>query len=408
MLKARNIIIILVVNYIVGLFVSGIIELNNDNQKAKQIMVDMRTAGSMALQQTQTIDAYIRNPSGASDQLDMPSTGGGGFVPVNVFSGLYNLDTTNPVASESLYQDLYGGSDFKSLASRTGKMTVPVQYFDPTTNNPYWYYIPKVAELGTDMLQGTNIDSYVTAANGSPVSTTRAQQIFSAYRMTSHTHVSNGVYYYNTPLSSGITYLNPHFLSMLFENNMDLLMRLKYNSNLNTTQGGNGVYKGFTYSNRVKGDLSGQNPINNGSFTYLRGNRNYNGSSTVQSFDGVAPSISYKVIDMYNSANDPILIDLFGAYRGSYATKAAYLKSLDSNAINPVTGAPFTSKPIVVAKVTFYADVIVPYATLLIRNLRSLSGEATNFLDIKPNASDVAGPDGSRRMQYTTYFAVTP
>lgn len=410
MLRARNILIILVVNYILALFISSVLELGIDDQTAQTVMTDIRTAADMSLQQTQTIDSYIANPSGSPDNLEMPLSNGDGFAPINVFQGLFGLDTSNPASSESLFQTLYGGTSFKSLASQTGRMTVPVQYFDPSTGASYWYYIPKITEIGMDMLSGTHLSSYVTDASGAPVSNVRAQQIFTAYGIESHIHQENGSYYYNTPLSLGVTYLNPTFLSYLFENNMDLLMRLKYNGtyNLNTPAGGNGVLQGSTYASRIKGSLTSDNPINDGSFTYLRGATNTSADSSVQSFQGVLPTITYKVIDMYNPANDPLLVDLFGAYTGSFTTKAAYLQSLDQGDINPVTGAPYQTKPIVVAQVTFYADVIVPYSTLLIRGLRSAVASSPNYIDIQPDASDVAGPDGSRQIEYTTYFAVTP
>lgn len=416
-MKARYVLLVLALNYVLLLFVSGVAELNIDNSVAQKIFVDMSTAGDMALQQTQTIDEYINNPLGTPDYLIMPSSDGSGFVPIDVFKGLFGLNTSTTLGQKKLMRTLYGGKDFNNLASSTSDITIPVQYANPTTGIFSWYYIPKIVEMGlnnfnttTKLALESDVKSVLPQGGTSSVSSDTALNIFKAYNLTQTQGSINGSTYYNTPLSLGISYINPNFLRYLFENNMDLLMRSKYTSNLNTPEGGSGVYEGLTSTYAISGsssrsalsNISSQNPINNGEFTYLRGTPNQSADSSVQSFSGVKPRITYKVIDMYSKANDSLLVDLFGANIGSSIDKASYLKSLDSRVINPATDNPYSHKYIVVAKVTFYADVIVPYSTWIIRDLRALD-TGINYVNIKSKS-------GSNiiRLQYTRLFAVTP
>lgn len=361
-MRARNIFTIVVINYIVMLTISSIVELYAINEKALDVETTIRTAGDMALQQAQVIDEYMANRGNstyAQDGIRMPSTDGTGFTYIDVFKGVYDLDPNSLAQAESIYQTLYGTHDFKALSIRTDAIRTPVKYTDQN-GNTNWYYIPRVSMLGLDMLPSSNATYGIKDVTGSYVDPALAQSIFAAYGMESHIHVSNGQPYYATPMNIGLTYINPSFLGTLFENNMDLLMRTKYQLNLNTPDGGNGLLTGETYASRIRGNLDDQNPINDGEFTYLRGQQNH-GDPTVLSFDGITPSISYKVIDMYDPQNDPLLIRLFGAYKGDYPTKADYLRNLDNAVINPATGQPYASKPVVVAEVTFYADVVIPY-----------------------------------------------
>ena len=184
-------------------------------------------------------------------------------------------------------------------------------------------------------------------------------------------------------------------------------MRVKYEGkNLKTPEGGNGVLKGQTYKDRLTDTLQEANPVNNGTFTFLRGKK-VSSNPLVEAFEGVKPQVVYKVLDMYDSSNDAVLSRLFGADKHGFATKADYLKSLDTDVLNPVNNRPFDKKPIVVAKVTFYADVVIPYYTLIMRDLRSAFGSADmNLIDITDGEGK--GAFGSKRISYTKFFAVTP
>jgi hypothetical protein len=88
-------------------------------------------------------------------------------------------------------------------------------------------------------------------------------------------------------------------------------------------------------------------------------------------FKGVRPTIRYKVIDMFNPQNDELLSLAFGAKPDRNGSKAEYFQEISSDVIDPMTNAPYTEKPIVVAEVTFYADVIIPFTSVSIREMRA-------------------------------------
>jgi len=410
MLKFRNIIILLVAQYVLLLFISGFYELRSISKKSEEILTMIRTAADMALEQSQLVDEFMSYGGRESYTLLMPALDGSGFKEVDMIEGIFNKNSKDESLKREIFEEIYATNEFMMLADRLGAMRRPVRYFtnpsNPTTLD--WYYIPRVSLMGTNILPSTRSVLGVKDKWGNYISDSHAAALYRDYRLEDYMKESGGREYYNTPISLGITYLNTKLLGTLFMNNMDLLMRQKYvpDFNLNTYEGGNGVLKGVTFSSKIKGDLSMYYPIHNGSFTILRHNRNTTNAG-VYSFTGIEPLVVYKVIDMYDPANDELLQRLFGANKGSYPTKAEYLKSLDERVINPVTSRPYESKPIVVAKVTFYVDVIVPYSSLVFREMRATFGtEEFNLIDIKdPDGSVIPG---AKRISYTCYFAVTP
>lgn len=406
MSKPRYIMIILILNYILLLLVSAVIEILVISEKAKNVQLTIRTAADMALEQSQVIDDFLAYDGREAYKLLMPSSSGNGFIESDLFGGVFNLDSSIDTNNEKIFDKLYNNQDFKMLALRTDALRTPVKYWNLTKTDFTWYYIPKVSMIGLDMLPDDKETKGIRDTLGNYVPESFSQEIFSAYSMESHVKTTGGKTYYNTPLSFGMTYLNEDLLGALFMNNMDLMMRLKYKENLNSAEGGKGVLKGNTYADRVTGDLSIHNPINNGLFTLLRGDKNPS-NPEVESYKGVTPSITYKVIDMYDAQNDDLLVHVFGSNRGSFSSKAEYLKDLDKNVINPVTGVAYTKKPIVVAQVTFYADIVVPYFAVVIREIRgALGSPSTNYVDLAPTSP--SGEGNTRRVSYSRYFAVTP
>lgn len=409
MLKARNIIIILCVNYLIMAFLSVILEMRSIASKAAEIDSMMTTAADMALEQVQFVDEFMAH--GGRDQytMMMPSSAGNGFVLEDAFLGIYGIDSSLDSNRDNIFSKLYETPELRDLATRTGPMRRAVRYYANPMNpdqNMAWYYVPRLAQMGLDVLPNVPGVRGIKDVSGAYISPEAADRLFSDYDYESHIKLSAGAEYSNTPVNLGVTYLNKDFLSTTFINNMDLLMRRKYSANLNTEAGGNGVLKGVTYTDKMNGDLSAYNPINNGSFTILRGARNPSGGG-VDTFKGVTPNIEYKVIDMYDPANDTMLSSLFGANKEGMSSKAEYLKSLDSEVIDPATGVPYQKKPIVVAKVSFYLDVVVPYYSIIARDLASRYGTpGANFIDLAPTNKEGVG--GTRRITYTRYFAVTP
>lgn len=409
-MKLRNIIIILCVQYVLMVFVSAFIELSAISRRANEISNIIRTAADMALEQSQLIDEFMAYGGREQYTLLMPRVDGNGFEEVDMIRAIFDKDSSDESQIEEVYRTLYQTNDFMMLADRLGAMRRPVRYFTNPANPRMldWYYIPRVSMVGTEILPNTRSAVGVKDKYGNYIPDHHAQSLYKTYGIDTIMKESGGRKYFNTPINVGVTYLNKQLLGTLFMNNLDLLMRQKYEgTNLNTYEGGNGILKGTTFSDRIKGSLDAYYPIHNGKFSILRHNRNKT-SAGVYSFAGIEPLVVYKVIDMYDPANDVLLSRIFGAYKGSYSSKAEYLKSLDENAKNPTTTPPrpYNSKPIVVAKVTFYVDVVVPYSSLVFREMRSSFGtEAVNLVDISDPDAVV---EGARRISYTRYFAVAP
>lgn len=417
MLKAKNIIVLLVVNYCIMLGVSAVGELLFLADKAQHIQNLIRTAGDMALEQTQVTDDFFitsSNPATPPYKMSFPSSDGNGYKKLSMYDGIYNKSETIASNREAIFKKLYDTADFKEFSKKLGEIRTSVRYWDATESNLVWYTVPRLAEMGTNILPDS-VNTKGVKYNGATVNQSVADKLFANYYMNSYKKQNGLSEYYVTPISLGVTYLNDELLGTLFMNNMDLLMRTKYASkgiNLNTEDGGKGLYKGSFYADTITNDLDMYNPINDGTFTLLRGTESTDSNSSVSTFVGTKPKIEYKVIDMYDSANDVILTSLFGANKTDssgikYSSKAAYLKALDKYRLDPSTGAPYTTKPIVVAKVTFYADIVVPYTTPMILDFKK--DEDGHFLDIeRVGTSGVKGVAGSDKIAYTRYFAVTP
>ena len=406
MTKVKNIIIVLVLNYTLMLFVSVFFELNAINNKAVEIQNYIATSADLALQQTQFVGDFMDSNSDSSFSLKMPNSDGRGYKNIDLFEGLYGLNSKNEVNRDMIYRLLYDNNDFKMLASRSGVMKVPVKYYNYDKTGMTWYYMPKVAMVGSPMLPNLDGKNGIVDLMGNPVPDSFAKELLRDYGLNDYKRISGGEEYYTHPLNIGVTYINEDLLSALFVNNMDVIMRSKYTSkDMSSYEGGNGLLKGSTFSQNIKDTDTTNNPIHNGNFTFFRGQQRLTGGGGVGAYEGIKPTVVYKVIDMYDSANDSLLVELFGANKGGYSTKAEYLQQTDSEILNPVTRMPYTSKPIVVAKVTFYADIVVPYTTVLVRELADYiyGSESSHKMGIKnENGTDV------RRMSYTTYFAVKP
>lgn len=281
--------------------------------------------------------------------------------------------------------------DFKNNISFLNKSFRPVRYYDSTGANFTWYYIPNISLMGYSMFKLKDIPVY--DSSGNKVKSNVAKAILDYYNLSSYEkNTGSGDNLYLTPLNMGITYINKDLLNVLFTNNLQLLLTSKYDNDRY-----DGVYKGEYYSNMIDTtNISSYHPINNGNFTVLLGEETV--VDGVKIYKGVSPEIEYKNIDMYDSANDDLLKVLFGANKGSYSTKAEYLKSLDSGILNPVTGAPYTKKVITVAKVKFYVHVLIPYKSIIVRDI----------MRFKDNINYFSVGDNVMTFEITKLYAVKP
>lgn len=485
MLKAKNIIIIFIVNYLVILLVCCFLEFILIGSKAQEIQIMMSTAADMALEQVQATDDFFITGKGYIMDGDKLATNvspyqmnvlgtNGKYKKVNIFEAVTGKSTLSEIYS-SIYSPNKIGDYIREnpnvlAVDFTAGWVDNGPIADGVPNKVNWFKIPVLAHLGDTINQEEAKKIY--NMDGTLVSNTRIiSEIWDMYdlkgsrKSTSLNDVATE--YYLTPINVGITYINEDLLQAFFMNNLELLMRSKYtqrdNYNLNKEENGYGVLKTAFYPELVDTTtLSSQNPINNGSFTLLRGERMGSTDMSIEMFKGITPKIEYVVIDMYDNKYNDILQLIFGSkttnigvdtdFKGKEIT-GKLLKDMNQSSIDlmkNVTGEysdAFEHKPIVVAKVTFYADFIVPYSTMSLRemrgrvengdiggrtlfnpfaysqvNIENVEAIDENYVDIAAetlfeNYGEYAGKlykgannlgsNGSAVM-YTTYFAVTP
>lgn len=404
-MKARNIMLILILNYLLIIVFSAFVEFLFIDIKAQNLQLMLRTAGDMALEQVQATDDFFKPGEGymLSEQgvgnvqysVQVPYNGGSGYKRVSAFEAITEKTSKDDIFEYMYIKDNTNKSRLQEYISNNQKvlsLEVSGGYWHETFSDNYgsdavqWYKIPRVAQMGLEATGGLAFRGY--SQIGTPIPTQYLQGFFEMYDLNNSKKIayqSNGsiVEYYMTPISLGITYLDEEMLRYYYMNNMELLMRSKYVKNgidINTEAGGAGVYKGTIYSDLVYNDMDIYNPINNGYFTLLRGEEKIDPITGAKLYLGVKPEIRYKVIDIFDNRNDEILSFLFGATADFGGSKSAYFRDISSDTYDPMTGLPYTTKPIVVAEVTFYADVIIPYETI---GLREMRGKANNSGDLE-------------------------
>lgn len=424
-MKTRNIMVIIIINYLLIVVFSGFVELTLVDLKAKEFQLMVQTASRTALNQLLASDDFFKEDGGymMSEQGDIVSTALNLKVPTR--QGYYEsvpamTALTGLTEKDEIFRELYKGiPEFISLRNDSeNKFDIldikgTLSYWNNTNTGMAQYEVPKIAMMGlpiTGDIVKQGVESKYNYVRQDLVSSMWKDYNFNETSKKAYLNGST-VEYNVTPLRLNIPYINEEALSNLFMNNLDLLMRGKYSSNgknLNTEEGGNGVLKGNIYS--VDSDTSAidmYNPINNGSFTILRGPEINRFGDTLL-YEGIKPTVRYKIIDAYNSANDELLKFVFGPHPTHNGSRAEYFRQQDllSGLLDPATNAPYTEKPIVVAEITFYVDAIIPYSTPALREMRlktSLTNELAdlpllgfvdkattpnNFVDIIRNSTD--------------------
>lgn len=494
MLKARNILVIFILNYLLIFLFCCFIDLIIVGTKANEVALLVQTAGDMALEQVQATDDFFVTGKGYLLSTDGSSlTGNDNGYKINVLSTSGNYVKTdvfeaytNQSDIGNIYNSLYGGNKINNFINENKgvlriQTLVGIQDTFNGTNLLKWYNIPTIAQLGTDTV-ASNAGFLADIKSGDraidQTDFTKIKQMYELGSSAKKTYVGGSqVDYYLTPLSLGITYINEDLLQAFYMNNLDLLMRSKYannGKNLKTEEGGYGVYKTEMYPQLVDvSTIETLNPINNGSVTLVRGQRVVGTKSDFEFYKGLKPKVEYVVIDMYNQTGgyeDAMLRRILGsrftnndtgAFRGYTPTEITGRKLKDTEILSidaqktltGTTSEPDTSfdhKYIVVAKVTFYADFIVPYSSVTLREMRGrirdsedsmtdrdlfnpFKNSVINSGDIEPiigNYVDIENEtffedvgdtakvyNGFTRLDprlnsdaycYTTYFAVTP
>lgn len=526
MLKAKNIIIIFIINYFLILLACTLLEFIFISNHAQDAQLLMRTAADMALEQVQATDDFFVTGGGylldevGQDSYKIYVSTGSKFEKVDLFPAFTNNPNSKDYV-DNIYEELYG-YDFRQFVNNNPEV-LSLRFYGAKTNiinagsyyssmQTNYYAIPKLYQMGFDIFK-KETDTYWQISNVKSLSgvtygqkrddlTELNEGVFTMYDLRNYAKVSydknlNLTNYYFTPISLGVTYINEDLLQALYMNNLDLLMRSKYMQNddydLSDEKYGNGILRGAFYPELTDTEtLKKYNPINNGAFSLLRGERISDTGQNSHFYEGTVPiKVEYVVLDMYkdspqnNEALRQILgprftentesVDEFGNLYFTDTVKAAQysgkpitgalLKSSEQDYIDdmrdlmnisPATDCALDHKPIVVAKVTFYADFVIPFSTVSLREMRgrevdgSINGRTlfnafSNSLN--PNANYLEGnyvelqvatenigdtriyplsyyadrtvdSDGvvnrldgdyhSDAMTYTTYFAITP
>ena len=447
MLKARNIIILFCVNYLIAVFVSAFIETAVLSQKAALIQSMIQVAADAALEQVQVSDDFFTTDgygtTNAEYKIKAPNSSGTGYNEVNMYQALSGKTTR-----EEIYLDAFGGAKTRldsSASAEDGfnswvRMSNSVKTMVARLNSGgvTYFYVPKVLQMGTDNFPLTGLDVHAVNPNGTIGNTATYEGVttyIDNYKWKSvkrgGSYAGTSQDYYVTPISLGMTYINYDYVQKMFINNMDLLMRTQFTTDLSNAEGVIGdsdLTRTMAYASLVDstsldgGDI---NPINNGIFTFLRGEEETvattDGTVTMYTgFDGWRPKIEYKVVDMYDTdlANSDLMRMLF-------AKDASYLKTQAKRLQN---GQLAQENRIIVAKVTFYAPIIVPYESMISKEFRGMADDsgnlATRFFGTFGNDIHNTNNNGTMNfldvnmwktgdiddyiIEYTRFFAVAP
>lgn len=432
-MKLKYILVVIALQYVLLLFIGSVYEKARLDEVSAEIENMVSLAAEQALDQVQATDDFFLPGEGyqlkGGKQVQVRVEGGERYKKVSMLD-IY----TGRTDKEGMYQSLYTKGQIPAYINK-----VEGNVRDITDTLSYWakdgqqgiqiYNVPKLAMLGTDVVGGADC-AYATDSRGKRVSDTVYGQMNKDYKLGETKKrirkegQKGGEDYYLTPLSLGITYLDAELLQYYYMSNLDVLMRSKYVANgkkLTEKEGGFGLLKGEMYAEAIKDDLSRYNPINNGNFTLLR--KDKQSRKGVSVYKGVLPKIEYKVVDIYAEKNDRLLKHIYGVTPNLAGSKAKYFREKDKDKRDLQTGRVYKSKPVVVAKVTFYADIVVPYVTPGLREMRAreqgglkqlrlgankLEAHQGNWLDVERKGKGRKGVLGNTLYEYTTFFVVTP
>lgn len=484
-MRIRNIFTTIIISYLLIMIISGAVDGVFLQEKARQVNYVIKTASDMALEQAQVTDDffkagegfYIAGALGAEHNPYTFMTFDADNETINYNDNIYQRYTGKTEKGE-IYDYLFSanGSNFKDYINKVTpakleKLTTQYYIYNGATSTMQKLEAPTLMQMGVEVnstprVEGakTDTDIGITGSLSGIIGNTgdgfalknstnaEGYEINSVSKLSYNHDTGEYENYFLTPLALGVTYLDPDLLQRLYINNVNLLMRAAYieevthpTGYVGRVEGGKGVLRGETYSQDLKIDPTlDRQAINNGQITAIIGDYDL-ATNMFQGPINREAVVEYKVIDMYNNSNAEILKEVLGVIPKSEFNKqgvavgnyGGYYRKIDTLNIG-TTGVQKTSKPMVVAKVTFKLDVIIPYSTPSMRELRMYNPEGeegvkarklfeydashitpNNFIDLRPreitasytsldNITVGIPKDGVREVEYTTFFAVTP
>ncbi len=445
-MKIRYIFITIILGYLFLFIGSLLVELVILDNTSRDVQLTVKTAAQMALQQTQATDeffvtggGYLGKDNGGEDEFKLKLLNGDGsaYIEGNIYQAYANSTDIGEI-----YKKVYNAKDMDSFASNESISQICFlgSVFKDNNFTREWVAIPTLSQLGLNTFESFSIEGLCRNIDNGSIKTLESAE----YTQIKKSYVLNNagkraevngktITYYNTPISLGITYINKDILAANFVQNMDMLMRSKYGTDIKK---GEGVCTTNYYADLVDTSIDKElNPINNGAFTFFRGKKLSGVNSKYSLYDGVKkPEITYYVVDLYNkdadnSKQNSLIQRVVGYKVGDKTTTGKVLKDVNISAINSykgMTGAIgdntlFDHKYCVVAKVDFYARIAIPYRTPLLRELRGRVdkegkvSDRTLFSAFKQDYDTLSGAGGLMEMDtgedyytYTTYFAILP
>lgn len=422
---ALLVVCILYVLYVSAMLILDILYIDN---VASNVQRTVATAAEQALTQVVASDEMFNATtnsiydSNGVTTICIADNNSNTYTKANLFELVYKTTDKNELyckmyGSDSIFNNSQYMSEVVKVTQTIGDIEIPLIARMGLLDTRY-NLIPQSANILQNKLESSG---YIASKQKFSSDWLGTETIEKRYASSSTEYT-----YYLAPTNIGITYIDPNLLETAFVSNMDLIMRSAVaNDNLNMRNGVlNTEVKGidYTVTEEAQDYAKTLNIINNGMYSFVKGQRElyqigvgYTGGKTITG-DNIKPVIKYKVIDMCDIRNEDIIrlavTDAVGTHSSS-----DYYTWLSTLGID-------TTKPYycVVAQVTFYADIIVPYYTLFTRNLYSLyareakqaiSTETDFFaidIDNVENVTDTqkSAITGNPLYTYTTYFAVVP
>lgn len=288
-------------------------------------------------------------------------------------------------------------ADFQAFYTGVGYKMESEQYVKIRNGSDNWFMytrnVPTLCNMGLKLDDCNGVTNYYTADN------------FTSVDHKGKSYGGESSVYYLTPYSLGVTYIPEDVLKVVFESNLDRLVRLNKckitptneSALLHTYASADGCVKTDVYEDSVNANehivSSGRKIINDGQVEY--------------DMNSLQVKVDYFVVDMYDKANYKIVNELEGStpYRVDFETLPERLK-------DTATGLGGGER--IVAKVDAKIQVFLPYTSPIMQWYKALLGGTENHMGISgwqplANGGDGAINSADEGLWYstTTYFAIT-
>ena len=346
------------------------------------------------------------------------------------FSYLYNVDSGSETS-----QEFYNFATSAACINSTTQLpyAIPVTATsDPLRGQIIWIKVPRIALIGAKCLWNNESEFKVTMQSvgnttiygEDGLSDLNVHRMWKAITTNKYYDIIKGkgdtsalasVFgsYVLTPSKVGVSYIPRELIEKLYQNNLDLLLRARYQGEIQDYSGL--VNDTWAYQDDSidihKSNAEAFNDIVN------------NGMIAISKETSTITNIEYKCIDVFNDSNNALIGAVYGGvyvYAGHFSTSdgifkaaASKLKMLRPNTLMKKSGDFWTptksdSKYEVVAKITFSTDVILSHKTAVFTNWGTKydkSNKNVNDIEIK-NGIDTNTATRNKKYIYTRFYDI--